>query len=122
MLRLHRTLNLMLLVFWFFLMPAATKTTESAWAPRHLIRDPVPQNSLVALLLVASHLSIAGAFSVPAIDLAGWATGTTVAGGSIERIHGRTERTLGVLSPADLDELLDVGDFGRHGGRICVCG
>jgi hypothetical protein len=23
-------------------------------------------------------------------------------------------RTLGILAPADLDELLDVGDFGRH--------
>lgn len=26
-------------------------------------------------------------------------------------------RTRGVLPPADLDELLDVGDFARHDGR-----
>jgi len=26
-------------------------------------------------------------------------------------------RTLGILSPADLDELLDVGDFARHDGQ-----
>jgi len=25
--------------------------------------------------------------------------------------------TFGILPPRDLEELLDVGDFGRHGGR-----
>jgi hypothetical protein len=25
-------------------------------------------------------------------------------------------RTLSILAPADLDELLDIGDFGRHRG------
>jgi len=31
-----------------------------------------------------------------------------------------SRRTLGVLAAADLDELLDVGDFGRHfGGGGC---
>lgn len=28
------------------------------------------------------------------------------------------ERTLGILAPADLDELLDIGDFGRHGEGV----
>ena len=32
------------------------------------------------------------------------------------------ERTGGVLAPADFDELLDVGDFGRHGGGGFVLG
>jgi hypothetical protein len=26
------------------------------------------------------------------------------------------KRTAGILAPADLDELLDIGDFGRHLG------
>jgi hypothetical protein len=31
--------------------------------------------------------------------------------------HGEiVTRTLGILAPADLDELLDIGDFGRHLG------
>lgn len=35
--------------------------------------------------------------------------------------------TLGILAPADLDELLDIGDFGRHldgvvcDGEMCDC-
>jgi hypothetical protein len=29
-----------------------------------------------------------------------------------------TARTLGILAAADLDELLDVGDFGRHFGGV----
>ncbi len=31
-------------------------------------------------------------------------------------------RTLGILAPADLDELLDVGNFGRHLDDLCVDG
>ena len=31
-------------------------------------------------------------------------------------------RTLGVLAAADLDELLDVGNFGRHLDDLCVDG
>jgi hypothetical protein len=30
------------------------------------------------------------------------------------RAEGFRERTLGILAPADLDELLDIADFGRH--------
>jgi hypothetical protein len=29
---------------------------------------------------------------------------------------GHGKRTLGILAAADLDELLDIGDFGRHFG------
>ena len=32
------------------------------------------------------------------------------------RVHKK--RTLGILAAADLDELLDVGDFGRHVGGV----
>ena len=34
----------------------------------------------------------------------------------VRRVHNR--RTLGILAAADLDELLDVGDFGRHVGGV----
>jgi hypothetical protein len=33
---------------------------------------------------------------------------------------GSAARTLGILAPADLDELLDVADFGRHFGGMWV--
>lgn len=32
--------------------------------------------------------------------------------------HRKGKHTGGVLPPADLNELLDVGDFLRHGGRL----
>ena len=35
---------------------------------------------------------------------------------------GSGRRTLGILAPADLDELLDVGNFGRHLDDLCVDG
>lgn len=35
------------------------------------------------------------------------------------RPDGDGRRTLGILAAADLDELLDVGDFGRHFGGCC---
>jgi hypothetical protein len=43
-----------------------------------------------------------------------------------ERKHGvEVELTFGILPPADLDELLDIGDFGRHLDApdvTCACG
>lgn len=33
-----------------------------------------------------------------------------------------SRRTAGILAPADLDELLDVGNFGRHLDDLCVDG
>jgi len=33
--------------------------------------------------------------------------------------NGITKRTLGILAPADLNELLDIGNLGRHGGGLC---
>lgn len=32
------------------------------------------------------------------------------------------ERTFRILAPADLDELLDIGDFGRHDDDLGGCG
>lgn len=35
----------------------------------------------------------------------------------MDRGEGAGGLTRGILPPADLDELLDVGDFARHDGR-----
>lgn len=35
-------------------------------------------------------------------------------------LEGFCDCTFSIFSPTDLDELLDVRDFARHGGRVCV--
>ena len=95
----HRTLNLMLLTFLFFFMRAAiafcqlnslTNCTEA-----HL-RSILPAVAVLfnrrANFFLVSLLQPRGTDSASKLD----------------------RRTLGILAPADLDELLDVGNFGRH--------
>lgn len=39
----------------------------------------------------------------------------------VSLLEGRERRTLRILTAADLDEGLDVGDFARHDGRCEGC-
>lgn len=93
--RSHRTLNLMLPALLFFFMRAAAKLSVVVLPSIH--PTAAPPECVVAAFTTTVH--------------------TNVRATSEGRDCGQiclNRRTLGILAAADLDELLDVGDFGRH--------
>jgi hypothetical protein len=93
----HRTLNLMLLTFWFFFMHAAARLLAQSLSPLYF---PPRRNRISKF---QCHL-------IPPFLLLLQPRSPICRSG---------RRTLSILAPADLDELLDVGNFGRHlGGYV----
>lgn len=113
----HRTLNLMFLVFWFFFMRAAVVTLSVAFLSHNgqLNRNWGPLSSQIASCASCTALRNSHLFSLVIVVIVFFFSQLYIA---VSR--RKIERTLSILAPADLNELLDIGNFGGHVGGMWV--